>query len=233
MSAEKTLLQNIKALEDRVAALIRGPAVALLTKVAQPWTSGTQQPVVRLRAPDGQTVDQSPTPDAPVMVLGGGGFELSSCFDPGDAVLSIPLETDHANYLQSGKPSDPASPRRHDRGLAVALPFSVRKTTATRAGELFLGHTKAGAAQILEVSIRFKRLEAKLEIRADGGIKIGINATRGAARLDDIITRSALMGTWMNQVTVGLNGLAPGSVAPFVGNTIGSIGTASTIVEVE
>ena len=230
---EKTLVKNVKTLEDRIAEAIRGPAIAFLTKVAAPWTKGTQQPVVRHRAPDGQTVDQSPTPDAPVMTLGGGGFELSTCFDANDPVLSIPLERDHTNYLTSGKLSDPASPRRHDRGLAVALPFSVRKTTAAAAGELFLGHTKAGPSSILEISLRFKRLEAKLEIRADGGIKIGINATRGAARLNDTVSRSALMGTWMNQVTVGLNKLDPGSVTPYVGSTIGSISSASSIVEVE
>lgn len=233
MSSPKTLVGNVRTLEERIAEAIRGPAIALLTKVSKPWTKGTQQPAVRWRAPDGQTVDQSPTPDAPVMVLGGGGFELSTCFDPNDPVLSIPLEHDHTNYLASSKISDPASPRRHDRGLAIALPFSVRKTTAAQEGELFLGHTKAGPSSILEVSLRFKRLEAKLEIRADGGIKIGINASRGAARLNDTVSRSTLMGTWMNQVTAGVNGLAPGSVTPFVGSTIGSISSASSIVEVE
>jgi len=37
---EKTLVKNVKTLEDRIAEAIRGPAIAFLTKVAAPWTKG-------------------------------------------------------------------------------------------------------------------------------------------------------------------------------------------------
>jgi len=228
---EPTLLKNVKDLERKLLAAIRGPALAVLAKVT--GMRATAQPVVRHKAPDGQTVDQSPTPDAPLLTYGGGGFEFSLSFESDDTVLSIPLESDHASYYATSKTSDPASDRRHDRGLAVSVPFGWKPVTKAQAGETYLGYPKAGGSGILDVSIRFKKLEAKLEIRGDGGIKIGINAIRGAARLDDTVARDALMKVWMGQVTTAVNFLAPASVTPYVGEKIGNISSASTLVDIE
>lgn len=230
MADETTLLKNIKALEGKLLAAIRGPALAFLTKVT--GTRATAQPVIRHRAPDGQSVVQSPTIDAPLLTLGGGGFELSLSFEAADTILSLPLEADHTNYYESGKTSEPASDRRHDRGLAVSVPFGWKSTTKAQAGETYLGYPKAGAGNVLDVSIRFKKLEAKLEIRGDGGIKIGINATRGAARLNDTVSIHPALATWMGNVQTSLSALFQ-PVAPIVGSTIGTISSASTLVEVE
>jgi hypothetical protein len=51
--------------------------------------------------------------------------------------------------------------------------------------------------------------------------------TRGVARFNDSVSKSALMETWMSQVTTAVNGLAPASVTPLVSATIGAISSAS------
>lgn len=66
----------------------------------------------------------------------------------------------------------------------------------------------------------------RVNINAFSTIALGGDA-RGVARINDTIDKSALLGTWMSQVTAAVNGLAPLSVTPFVGGTIGAISSAS------
>jgi hypothetical protein len=225
MSGSETQLDQLRRVENRVLERVRGAALALLTKVAPNFTKATAQPVVKVRAANGETVVAGPTPDAPVLVFGTGGFELSMCADANDAVLSLPLESDHANFLKSGKISDPATPRVHDRGLAVSLPFAFKKALAAAAGEIYLGH----AGKSLYLKINRNTLVLELEVAGVGAkIKIGKGALKGAARLDDPVVMSGALMTYLTNLSAAVP-----FAAPVPNMTIGTISGASGKVVIE
>jgi hypothetical protein len=218
-----SLKSNGRKLETSILERVRGPAIALLSALGSAWQTATAQPVVRVRQGN-RTADAGPTPGAPVLALGGGGFEFSHCIDAGDTALAIPLESDHAGFLASGKVSDPATPRVHDRALAVSLPVRVGKAGSAGAGELYLGH--AGKGLYLKIS----RDTLALEIEVAGvsaQIRIGKGATLGAARLGDPVDLSPAMALWVTNVT------AAAMVAPLVGDTIGQVSGASSKTVIE
>lgn len=228
---EESLLKNAKRIKAWIVESIRGPAIVKLTKIVPGFVTADAQPVVKVRAPNGRTTPAGPTPGAPVVVWGTGGFELSACIDPEDTALSLPLESDHAGFYRTGQLADPASPRVHDRGLAVSLPFSTRKSAAAGAGEVYLGHP----GKSLHVKINREQFEVEIEAGGiTGRIKIGKGATRGAARDGDTVAKTALMQTWMSQVTAACNGgVGPGAVAAHVAAALGTISSASSKVVIE
>lgn len=69
-------------------------------------------------------------------------------------------------------------------------------------------------------------------VTTSGGGVIRLNTGGGANvnRAGDGVTRSVDMGTWMGQVEVGLNGLAPGAVTPFAG-AIGATADGNSAVK--
>ena len=219
-SAPRILDGLIKA-ERSVLEQMRGPALVFLTKIKD-FVTATAQPVINIQAGN-RTAAAGPTPDAPMLVWGAGGFELSTCLDQGDSALSLPLETDHAAFYASGKVSDPATPRLHDRGLAVSLPFRFAKAVAAGAGEIYLGHPGKG----LYIKINRETLVLELEVAGVGAkIKIGKGATQAAARQNDLVDGTADFLAWLN----GIASLAGGASYPL--ETIARISSGSGTVTI-
>lgn len=219
-SAPRILDGLIKA-ERSVLEQMRGPALVFLTKIKD-FVTATAQPVINIQAGN-RTAAAGPTPDAPMLVWGAGGFELSTCLDQGDSALSLPLETDHAAFYASGKVSDPATPRLHDRGLAVSLPFRFAKAVAAGAGEVYLGHPGKG----LYLKISREALLLELQVAGVGAkIKIGKDATLAAARETDTVDGTAGFLAWANGVA------AAAGVAAFAGSLIGRISSGSGTVTI-
>jgi hypothetical protein len=214
------ILDGLIKVERNTLEQLRGPAMVLLTKIKD-FVTATAQPVVNVRSGN-RSVAAGPTPDAPVLVWGAGGFELSSCLDQGDGALSLPLETDHTAFFASGKLSDPATPRLHDRALAVSLPFRVAKAVAAGEGDIYLGHPGKG----LHLRINRDALLLELEVAGVGAkIRLGKAAVLGVARTTDAVGLSAAMQTWVTAVTVAT------AVPALIGTQVGVITGGSSIVE--
>lgn len=215
------ILDGLIRAERSVLEQLRGPALVFLTKVKD-FVTATAQPVVNIQSGN-RTVAAGPTPDAPVLVWGAGGFELSTCLDQGDGALSLPLETDHAAFYASGKVSDPATPRLHDRALAVSLPFRFAKQVAAGAGEVYLGHP----GKSLYLKINRETLVLEMEVAGVGAkIKIGKAATQAAARENDSVDGTAEFLAWLN----GIASLAGGASYPL--ETIARISSGSGTVTI-
>jgi len=218
--AEPHILDNLVQAERSVLEQLRGPCLVILSKVKS-FVTATAQPVINIRAGN-QPAVAGPTPDAPLLVWGTGGFELSACVDKDDGALSIPLETDHANFYASGKLSDPASPRVHERALAVSAPLRFLKAVAAGEGDVYLGHPGKG----LHLRINRDALLLELQVAGVGAkIRLGKAATLGVARKTDAVGLSPAMATWVTAVT-GVT-----LVPPLVGTQVGVITGGSTLVE--
>lgn len=222
------LLKNAQKLEQSILERVRGSCLALLSKVGDTFAAATAQPVVKIRANNGRTVVAGPTPDAPVLHWGTGGFELSACIDKDDVALAVPLESDHAGYYASGKVSDPATTRQHDRALAVVLPFAFRKAAQAAAGSLFLGHKGKG----LWIKIDREGLRMELEIPGvNGRLDLGAGATLAAARQTDPVTATGGFSAWANGVDAALALAMSENLVPYTAE-IGTIsgGSGATFI---
>lgn len=218
MSSKSTpeLRDNFAAAERSVLERIRGPALALLSKIKD-FVAADAQPVIKIRTGN-QTIPAGPTTAAPILCWSSGGFELSACVDEGQEALSLPLEQDHGNYFASGKIADPASPGLHERSFAVSLPFQKRKKVEAGEGQLYLG----SAAGKMWLKMHAKQAWLEIEVGGDGAqIRIGFGAVLAAARATDPVGISGQMATWVSAVT------AATFVAPLVGTTIGTITSGS------
>lgn len=216
------LLDNLIAWEERIKQAVRGPCVAVLTKI-QAFVAADAQPTIKLRSGD-QTIPQGPTPAAPIMHWSAGGYELSAAVDDGEEVLSVPLETDHNAFWKTGKVSDPTTPALHERSFAVSLTFRRKKQIAALEGQAYFGRPASG----MHLRFDYKQKYAELEVSGEGAkIRIGFGAFRGGARKGDLIKLSPAMATWMSNVSGGV------PVAPLVGDIIGEIETASEKVDIE
>lgn len=227
-TSEPDLLANARRLEQRILERVRGACITLASKVGLQFASIDAQPVVKIRSSSGRTVVGGSTPDAPMLLWGTGGFELSACIDKNDQALAIPLESDHATFYSSGKISDPATQRVHDRGLAVAIPFAFRKAAQAIAGELYLGHP----GKKLHVKIDREGLRIELDVPGvSGQIVIGAGATRAAARVDDEVVGTLGFSAWANGVDAALVLAMSENAVPYT-NTIGKVatGSATTVI---
>lgn len=73
--------------------------------------------------------------------------------------------------------------------------------------------------------------ETRVESDTGAGKSVVINeGTQGVVRVGDGVARSTAMGAWMAQIETYLNGIAPDTVTPFIGD-IGSTSSGSTTVK--
>ncbi len=223
---DPSLVGNAKQMEQSIYERVRGVCLALANKVGDKFLTTDAQPVVKIRSPNGQTTVAGPTQGAPILHWGMGGFELSSCFDKGDGCLALALESDHGNFLATGKISDPATPRVHDRSLTAVLPLAWRKAIAAAAGELYLGHP----GKKLHIKINRDQLSIELDIAGVGAkIVLGAGATQGAARIGDGVTATAGFTTWANGVDAALLLAMSENAFPYTAQ-IGTVAEGSTEV---
>lgn len=227
--SDDSLLKNGKKAALRILERMRGPALVLL-RSATPWFERADaQPTVKIRNDKGQTFDPSPTPRAPVLTLGTGGFQLSMDIQDGDPALGVPLESDHTNYLATGKVSDPASSRVHDVGLTTVLPFRwLGDKIAALSGELYLGHPGK------KFHLKFNRDQLKIELEwptGQGRLELGFGASLGAARETDPVEATVGIGgfkAWAQGVDAALLVAMSENAVPFPpDNVIGKIKSGS------
>lgn len=223
---DPSLVGNAKQMEQSIYERLRGACLALANKVGDKFLTTDAQPVVKIRSPNGQTTVAGPTPGAPVLHWGMGGFELSSCFDKGDGCLALALESDHANFYATGKISDPATPKVHDRSLSVVLPLAWRKKIAAAAGELYLGHAGKG----LHFKINRDQLLIEIDIAGVGAkIVLGAGASQGAARIGDAVAATQAFTLWAQGVDAALVLAMSENLAPYTAE-IGTISEGSAEV---
>lgn len=200
--SDDSLLKNGKKAALRILERMRGPALVLLRSATPRFERADAQPTVKIRSDKGQTFDPSPTPRAPVLTFGTGGFQISMDIQDGDPALGVPLESDHTNYLATGKVSDPASARVHDVGLTTVLPFRwLGDKIAALSGELYMGH----AGKKLHVKISRDQLLIEFEVPdGSGRINIGAGASMRAARSGDDVAAKPGFTAWAQGVDAAL-----------------------------
>lgn len=220
-----SLLSNGKKAALRILERMRGPALVILKSATSRWERADAQPTVRIRSDKGQTFDPSPTPKAPVLTFGTGGFQISMDIQEGDPALGLPLESDHTNYLATGKVSDPASPRVHDVGLTAVLPFRwLGDKIKAITGELYIGHP--GKA----MHIKLNRENLSIEVEwptGQGRLDLGFGAFLGAARETDPVKGTTAFNAWAAGVDAALALAMSENLVPYTPD-IGTILSGST-----
>lgn len=109
---------------------------------------------------------------------------------------------------------------RGDEPVVILLIDKGATAQTPEAGEVRL-HGVAAASATAVVRIR---ANGSIEITAASGQDVVVNGgSLKVARDTDPVNRTTAMGTWMTQVQAAVNGLAPGSVTPFVGGVVGAV----------
>jgi len=110
----------------------------------------------------------------------------------------------------------------HAESLVTILVHDRRYTIALAEGEVAL-------VDDLGAKVHLTRTGIVIDAAT---MKLGASATRGVARLNDLVAPTAGMTTWMTQVAAGINSLAPGAVFPALPTSLATnfatVSTAST-----
>jgi hypothetical protein len=118
--------------------------------------------------------------------------------------------------------------RRGDEMVLLCIIDKGAPAQAVESGETRLyGVGASNATAIIRI-----RATGKIEITAKSGQDIVLNGgTLKVARDTDQVDRTSALSTWMTQVTTYINGVAPGTVTPFVGPAIGNVAGGATTVK--
>lgn len=202
---------------------------------------------VRWLALNFTTQEEPPAPDLPHITPRGGGYGVYYDLDEGDMALVVACDRPVAGFYNTGSTVTPSTTNGHDYGCAVVLgggrvSDSVVPTPPPNdAGTLLVGADDGSACVVFKGAGKPSPTEqgtvvvqARTHVPPSKALFLGGEAaTLGVARLTDPVDRSALLTTWMSQVTAAINTLAPGSITPFVTPTIGTISGASDKVASE
>ncbi len=201
----------------------------------------------RFIATNFQPTDEPQAEDLPVIHPAGDGYGFWFNLSETDPVVVLCCDSPVRGFYESGEAVTPSIGQGHSLGTAVALPggrVSSSQPGAATPPPNGPAEAVAGGGDLTSAII-FRRAAHPASPTELGTVVVAASAptagvrlasdtaTRGVARLDDAVARTALMTTWMSQVTTAINTLAPGSVTPFPFAAIGTISSASTRVVTE
>lgn len=216
---------------DAVKASAVGAVRTLVPAIVESYNPLTHTAVVkfarRSQAADGSVIEPAPTPPLPVAWLNAGGWEARAELEKGDLVDIMVHDRSIGEVLLTGTFVDPENQRRFSFSDAVVVPWlsSSKSPLAAGTAQMVIGR-KDGSATI--------KIGKTGEVEVEGAnIKLGLAATLAIARATDPVGFTSLMGTWMSQVAVFINGLAPGTVSPAAPATFGTITSGATKAKAE
>jgi len=133
----------------------------------------------------------------PALFLGGGGFSISFGIKPGDKGWIKASDRDLANFLESYDEQPPETKRIHafENGIFIPDVMEALTTLADEDLEAFLISNDDGTQKISMSAERIK-LKHDVLIVTEGPVKLGVNATKGIARIDDGTKMTFEIGTF-------------------------------------
>lgn len=194
------------ALQDRLIDL----HVALPARV-ESYNATTQTvvvtPMINRYVPDGDGGYVSETlpqlADVPVKFPRCKQFTISFPLVKGDMGALVFCERNIGVWRATGAQSDSGDVGTHtldgayfDPGL---MPDALASKTASGANMVIGSETDGNS---------------RIEILPSGGVRLGAGATKGIARVGDPSQIGVPLATWMSQVELFINGVAPGSINP-------------------
>ena len=148
------------------------------------------KPMIAMIATNGSNISRNQLASVPVLNIGGGGSILSFNLSPGDLGWIKANDRDIADFLKRYSESVPGTKRTHDFNNGLFIPDVMT-------GYAINEEDKENAVlQTLDGTVRVSLFPDKIKITAplivcNGPVELGEGATRGIARLGDVVTVGA------------------------------------------
>lgn len=147
----------------------------------------TIKPMIAMITTNGDNISRNQLASIPVLNIGGGGSILSFNLSPGDLGWIKANDRDIADFLKRYSESVPGTKRTHDFNNGLFIPDVMTGYTIAEEDK------ENAVLQTLDGTVRVSLFPDKIKITAplivcNGPVELGEGATKGIARLGDVVT---------------------------------------------